>query len=68
MVPSALSTRCGPACSQGIPAPDVYTFHAARTLLPPELSAAIVGESRLAALPGVRQRGQIRAAGATSFL
>lgn len=41
----------------GDTAPDVYTFHAARTLLPPELSAAIVGESRLAALPGVRQRG-----------
>jgi glycosyltransferase involved in cell wall biosynthesis len=38
-------------------APDVLTFHAAHELLPPELSAAIVRESRLAALPGLRQRG-----------
>lgn len=38
-------------------APDVLTFHAAHSLLPPGLSAAIVRESRLAALPGVRQRG-----------
>jgi len=37
--------------------PDVLTFHAARELLPPELAAAIVRESRLAALPGIRQRG-----------
>ena len=37
--------------------PDIFTFHAARELLPPELAAAIVGESRLAALRGVRQRG-----------
>jgi glycosyltransferase involved in cell wall biosynthesis len=37
--------------------PDVFTFHAARELLPPELGRAIVRESRLAALPGVRQRG-----------
>jgi glycosyltransferase involved in cell wall biosynthesis len=38
-------------------APDVFTFHAERRLLPPELAAAIVKESRLAALPGIRQRG-----------
>jgi len=37
--------------------PDVFTFHAAHSLLPPELDAAIVKESRLASLPGVRQRG-----------
>jgi glycosyltransferase involved in cell wall biosynthesis len=37
--------------------PDVYTFHAAQELLPAELAAAIVRESRLAALPGIRQRG-----------
>jgi len=38
-------------------AADVYTFHAAHELLPPELSSAIVHESRLARLPGIRQRG-----------
>ena len=38
-------------------APDIYTFHAARELLPPELNAAIRRESRLASLPGIRQRG-----------
>ena len=37
--------------------PDVFTFHAARELLPPRLASAIVRESRLGALPGVRQRG-----------
>jgi glycosyltransferase involved in cell wall biosynthesis len=37
--------------------PDIFTFHAARGLLPERLAAAIVGESRLARLPGVRQRG-----------
>lgn len=37
--------------------PDVLTFHAARDVLPPGLTGAIVRESRLAALPGVRQRG-----------
>ena len=37
--------------------PDVFTFHAARDLLPPDLARAIVKESRLAALPGVRQEG-----------
>jgi glycosyltransferase involved in cell wall biosynthesis len=37
--------------------PDVFTFHAARELLPERLGAAIVRESRLARLPGVRQRG-----------
>jgi glycosyltransferase involved in cell wall biosynthesis len=36
---------------------DVLTFHAAREILPPELAAAIVKESRLAGLPGVRQEG-----------
>ena len=39
------------------PDPDVFTFHAARELLPERLGAAIVGESRLARLPGIRQRG-----------
>ncbi|HEV2060352.1 MAG TPA: glycosyltransferase [Solirubrobacteraceae bacterium] len=38
-------------------APDVFTFHAARELLPRELAESIVRESRLAALPGMRQRG-----------
>lgn len=38
-------------------APDVFTFHAARELLPPDLAESIVQESRLAALPGMRQRG-----------
>ncbi len=38
-------------------APDVFTFHAARELLPPELAASIRQESRVAALPGLRQRG-----------
>jgi glycosyltransferase involved in cell wall biosynthesis len=37
--------------------PDVFTFHAARALLPERLDAAIVAESRLAGLPGLRQRG-----------
>jgi glycosyltransferase involved in cell wall biosynthesis len=37
--------------------PDVYTFHAARHLLPPELAATIVRESRVAHLPGLRQNG-----------
>jgi glycosyltransferase involved in cell wall biosynthesis len=37
--------------------PDVLTFHAAYELLPDRLAAAIVQESRLARLPGVRQRG-----------
>jgi glycosyltransferase involved in cell wall biosynthesis len=37
--------------------PDVFTFHAARELLPQRLDAAIVAESRLAGLPGFRQRG-----------
>ena len=37
-------------------APDIYTFHAARPLLPPELASTIVRESRLASLPGIRQR------------
>jgi glycosyltransferase involved in cell wall biosynthesis len=37
--------------------PDVFTFHAARELLPHRLAAAIVRESRLARLPGLRQRG-----------
>jgi len=39
------------------PDPDVFTFQAARELLPDRLRAAIVRESRLARLPGVRQRG-----------
>jgi glycosyltransferase involved in cell wall biosynthesis len=37
--------------------PDVFTFHAARELLPERLGAAIVRESRAARLPGIRQRG-----------
>jgi glycosyltransferase involved in cell wall biosynthesis len=37
--------------------PDVLTFHAAHELLPERLSEAIVRESRLSRLPGVRQRG-----------
>src|SRR5437763_17218433 len=37
--------------------PDIFTFQAARELLPPELAASIVRESRLARLPGIRQRG-----------
>jgi glycosyltransferase involved in cell wall biosynthesis len=36
---------------------DVFTFQAARELLPPELAARIVGESKLARLPGMRQVG-----------
>jgi glycosyltransferase involved in cell wall biosynthesis len=37
--------------------PDIYTFHAAHELLPRDLSNAIVQESRLSRLPGIRQRG-----------
>jgi glycosyltransferase involved in cell wall biosynthesis len=37
--------------------PDVYTFQAARELLPPELARSIRQESRLANLPGIRQCG-----------
>jgi glycosyltransferase involved in cell wall biosynthesis len=37
--------------------PDIFTFHAARELLPERLRAAIVAESCLARLPGLRQRG-----------
>jgi glycosyltransferase involved in cell wall biosynthesis len=37
--------------------PDVFTFHAARELLPEDLVKRIVKESRLAGLPGIRQRG-----------
>ena len=36
---------------------DVFTFHAAHELLPSDLSSAIVQESSLARLPGIRQRG-----------
>lgn len=36
---------------------DIFTFHAARELLPPGLAARIVRESRLSRLPGVRQVG-----------
>jgi glycosyltransferase involved in cell wall biosynthesis len=38
-------------------APDIFTFHAAKELLPPALAASIRQESRLARLPGLRQRG-----------
>ncbi len=37
--------------------PDVFTFQAARELLPERLARAIAGESRVARLPGIRQRG-----------
>jgi glycosyltransferase involved in cell wall biosynthesis len=37
--------------------PDILTFHAERDLIPDRLSRSIVRESRLARLPGVRQRG-----------
>ena len=37
--------------------PEIFTFQAARELLPSRLASAIVRESRLARLPGVRQRG-----------
>jgi glycosyltransferase involved in cell wall biosynthesis len=37
--------------------PDILTFQAARDVLPPRLANAIVRESRLARLPGIRQRG-----------
>ena len=37
--------------------PDVFTFQAARELLPPRLAQAIASESRVARLPGIRQRG-----------
>jgi glycosyltransferase involved in cell wall biosynthesis len=37
--------------------PDVFTFSAARDLLPPDLAHSIVKESRLAHLPGIRQQG-----------
>jgi glycosyltransferase involved in cell wall biosynthesis len=36
--------------------PDIYTFMAARELLPPELARSIVKESRLAKIPGIRQK------------
>jgi glycosyltransferase involved in cell wall biosynthesis len=36
---------------------DVFTFHAARELLPPRLAARIVRESRPSRLPGLRQVG-----------
>jgi glycosyltransferase involved in cell wall biosynthesis len=37
--------------------PDIFTFHAAHEVLPERLSRSIVRESRLARLPGARQRG-----------
>jgi glycosyltransferase involved in cell wall biosynthesis len=37
--------------------PEVFTFHAEPELLPPRVARAIVKESRLAGLPGVRQHG-----------
>jgi glycosyltransferase involved in cell wall biosynthesis len=37
--------------------PDVFTFQAERELLPAELAHLIVKSSRVASLPGVRQRG-----------
>lgn len=38
--------------------PDIFTFAAARELLPPELARRIVRESRLCSLPGIRQVGR----------
>jgi glycosyltransferase involved in cell wall biosynthesis len=38
--------------------PDIVTFAAARDVIPAELAGRIVRESRLAALPGLRQRGR----------
>jgi glycosyltransferase involved in cell wall biosynthesis len=37
--------------------PDIFTFSAARELLPADLGRSIVRESRLARVPGLRQRG-----------
>jgi glycosyltransferase involved in cell wall biosynthesis len=37
--------------------PDIFTFHAVRELLPQGLVSAIVRESRLSRVPGLRQRG-----------
>jgi len=37
--------------------PEVFTFHAARELLPERVQHSIVKEARLARLPGVRQNG-----------
>jgi glycosyltransferase involved in cell wall biosynthesis len=37
--------------------PDIMTFQAARDVLPDRLARAIVRDSRLARLPGIRQRG-----------
>lgn len=37
------------------PTPDIYTFHSDRARLPARLSGAIKQESRLAALPGLRE-------------
>jgi glycosyltransferase involved in cell wall biosynthesis len=37
--------------------PDIFTFHAAHEVLPQRLSRSIVRESRVARLPGARQRG-----------
>jgi glycosyltransferase involved in cell wall biosynthesis len=37
--------------------PDIFTFQAARELLPARLASAIVKESPLSGLPGIRQRG-----------
>ena len=37
--------------------PDIFTFQAERDLLPDRVGRSIVRESRLARLPGVRQRG-----------
>lgn len=37
--------------------PEIYTFHAAKDVLPASLADRIVHESRIAALPGIRQTG-----------
>ena len=44
-------------CFSGAECVDIYTFSAARSLLPDHLAAAIVRDSRLSRLPGVRQHG-----------
>ena len=52
----AVGAMCAGFVAGGVE-PQIYTFHATRELLPPELESRIVKESRLARLPYVRQRG-----------
>jgi glycosyltransferase involved in cell wall biosynthesis len=48
----AMLTDVFPAANQ----PDIYTFSAMLDLLPPRLAHAVVGQSLLPRLPGIRQR------------